>query len=57
MVYLATVKAAGPHKDMQVVVKCIDRDFLPREDKEDILEEVKKAAHFTEWRAASWENE
>lgn len=39
-VHLATVKVNGPYKDMQVAVKCTRRQNLPREDKEDLFEEV-----------------
>ena len=38
----ATVKTPGPQKGMQVAVKCIERQNLPREDEEDLLEEVRK---------------
>lgn len=36
----ATVTRPGPNKGLQVAVKCIDRTNLPREDEEDLLEEV-----------------
>eukprot|EP00903_Cladosiphon_okamuranus_P010945 g10337.t1 len=37
----ATVTKPGQHKGLQVAVKCIDRNNLPREDEEDLLEEVR----------------
>lgn len=54
-VHLATVKAAGLHKDMQVAVKCIDRDGMPLEDEEDIQEEVRKTGRSQrrEWSPSS----
>lgn len=36
----ATVKFEGPSKGSQVAVKCINRADLPKEDEEDLLEEV-----------------
>lgn len=35
------MKRAGPDKGLQVAVKCIERENLPREDEEDLLEEVR----------------
>lgn len=40
-VKLATVKSPGPYNGRQVAVKCIERQNLPREDEEDLLEEVR----------------
>lgn len=40
----ATVIRPGPTKGLQVAVKCINRHNLPREDEEDLLEEVSKSA-------------
>lgn len=39
-VKLATVKVDGLYKDMRVAVKTIKRQTLPREDEENLLEEV-----------------
>lgn len=37
----ATVTRSGPNKGVQVAVKCIERTNLPKEDEEDLLEEVR----------------
>lgn len=37
----ATVTRSGPDKGVQVAVKCIERTNLPKEDEEDLLEEVR----------------
>lgn len=39
-VYSATMKRPGPNQGLQVAVKCIERNNLPKEDEEDLLEEV-----------------
>ena len=36
----ATVTRPGPNQGLQVAVKCVQRTNLPREDEEDLLEEV-----------------
>lgn len=44
-VKLATFKIDGPFRDMKVAVKCVERHNLPREDEENLLEEVRTVAH------------